>query len=79
METQAVIVSKQGRSIEDTDVDVDVSLVDETQERQDDDLIFDSGVLEDNIVGEAVTIAGIGDSDVPTTSKEITLAQTLIQ
>ncbi|GKE81271.1 hypothetical protein Tco_1551271 [Tanacetum coccineum] len=39
--------SKQGRSIEDIDADVDVSLVDETQERQDDDLIFDIGVLDD--------------------------------
>ncbi|GJT12357.1 retrovirus-related pol polyprotein from transposon TNT 1-94 [Tanacetum coccineum] len=39
--------SKQGRSIEDIDADVDVSLVDETQERQDDDLIFDTGVLDD--------------------------------
>ncbi|GJZ43506.1 putative ribonuclease H-like domain-containing protein [Tanacetum coccineum] len=40
--------SKQGMSIEDIDVDVDVSLVDETQERQDDDLMFDNGVLEDD-------------------------------
>ncbi|GJU11392.1 ribonuclease H-like domain-containing protein [Tanacetum coccineum] len=40
--------SKQGRSIEDIDADVDVSLVDETQERQDDDLMFDTGVLEDD-------------------------------
>ncbi|GJT28417.1 reverse transcriptase domain-containing protein [Tanacetum coccineum] len=40
--------SKQGRSIEDIDDDVDVSLVDETQERQDDDLMFDTGVLEDD-------------------------------
>ncbi|GJW10907.1 hypothetical protein Tco_1576734 [Tanacetum coccineum] len=32
---------------EDIDADVDVSLVDETQERQDDDLIFDTGVLDD--------------------------------
>ncbi|GKD01692.1 hypothetical protein Tco_1171966 [Tanacetum coccineum] len=39
--------SKQGRSIEDIDADVDVSLIDETQERQDDDLIFDTGVLDD--------------------------------
>ncbi|GKA86095.1 putative reverse transcriptase domain-containing protein [Tanacetum coccineum] len=39
--------SKQGRSIEDIDDDVDVSLVNETQERQDDDLIFDTGVLDD--------------------------------
>ncbi|GKB20279.1 hypothetical protein Tco_0854202, partial [Tanacetum coccineum] len=34
-----------GRSI---DADVDVSLVDETQERQDEDLMFDTGVLEDD-------------------------------
>ncbi|GKC62898.1 hypothetical protein Tco_1095496 [Tanacetum coccineum] len=40
--------SKQGRSIEDIDADVDVSLVDETQERQDDDLMFNTGVLEDD-------------------------------
>ncbi|GJU46025.1 hypothetical protein Tco_1203291 [Tanacetum coccineum] len=39
--------SKQGRSIEDIDADIDVSLVDETQERQDDDLIFDTGILDD--------------------------------
>ncbi|GKC68732.1 hypothetical protein Tco_1101330, partial [Tanacetum coccineum] len=37
-----------GRSIEDIDANVDVSLVDETQERQDDDLMFDTGVLEDD-------------------------------
>ncbi|GKE05130.1 hypothetical protein Tco_1397148, partial [Tanacetum coccineum] len=40
--------SKQGRSIEDIDADVDVFLVDETQERQDDDLMFNTGVLEDD-------------------------------
>ncbi|GKA24029.1 hypothetical protein Tco_0710062 [Tanacetum coccineum] len=38
--------SKQGRSIEDIDVDVKVTLVDETQERQDEDLMFDTGVLD---------------------------------
>ncbi|GJW55791.1 putative ribonuclease H-like domain-containing protein [Tanacetum coccineum] len=38
--------SKQGRSIEDINADVDVSLVDATQERQDNDLMFDTGVLE---------------------------------
>ncbi|GJR79498.1 putative ribonuclease H-like domain-containing protein [Tanacetum coccineum] len=32
----------------DIDADVDVSLVDETQERQDDDLMFDTRVLEDD-------------------------------
>ncbi|GJR17904.1 hypothetical protein Tco_0966431 [Tanacetum coccineum] len=39
-------VSKQGRSIADIDVDVEVTLIDETQERQDDELMFDIGVLD---------------------------------
>ncbi|GJS11430.1 hypothetical protein Tco_0368226 [Tanacetum coccineum] len=68
--------SKQGRSIEDIDADVDVSLVDEAQEKQNDDLIKKP---DDSTVGEAVTTASIDDSVVPTTNKEITLAQTLIQ
>ncbi|GJX31592.1 hypothetical protein Tco_0241447 [Tanacetum coccineum] len=38
--------SKQGRSIADIDADVEVTLVDETQERQDKDLIFDTRVLD---------------------------------
>ncbi|GJW02976.1 putative ribonuclease H-like domain-containing protein [Tanacetum coccineum] len=63
---------RKGRSIEDIDDDVDVSLVDETQERHDDDLIFDTGVLDDvEMPVEAKSI--------PTTNEEITLAQTLIQ
>ncbi|GJW97038.1 hypothetical protein Tco_0178846, partial [Tanacetum coccineum] len=39
--------SKQGRSIKDIDDDIDVSLIDETQERQDDDLMFDTRILDD--------------------------------
>ncbi|GKE61258.1 hypothetical protein Tco_1511625, partial [Tanacetum coccineum] len=38
--------SKQGRSIAYIDTDIEVTLVDETQERQDDELMFDSGVLD---------------------------------
>ncbi|GJV02995.1 hypothetical protein Tco_1336564 [Tanacetum coccineum] len=38
--------SKQGGSIEDIDTNVEVTLVDETQERQDDELMFDSRVLD---------------------------------
>ncbi|GJT79745.1 hypothetical protein Tco_1054087 [Tanacetum coccineum] len=38
--------SKQGRSIAHLDKDDDVTLVDETQERQDDELMFDTGVLD---------------------------------
>ncbi|GJU57406.1 putative ribonuclease H-like domain-containing protein [Tanacetum coccineum] len=86
--------------IEDIDADVDVTLVDETQDRQDDNLMFDTRVLEDDempveakvdgkneqstkpddsTAGEAVTTANVEGSVVPTTIKEITLAQTLIQ
>ncbi|GJY64256.1 ribonuclease H-like domain-containing protein [Tanacetum coccineum] len=46
--------SKQGRSIADIDADVEVTLVDETQERHDDELMFDTGVLDaDEIPVEA--------------------------
>ncbi|GJW96370.1 putative reverse transcriptase domain-containing protein [Tanacetum coccineum] len=38
--------SKQGRSIADLDKDDDITLVDETQERQDDELMFDTRVLD---------------------------------
>ncbi|GJW61558.1 ribonuclease H-like domain, reverse transcriptase, RNA-dependent DNA polymerase [Tanacetum coccineum] len=47
--------SKQGRSIEDIDADAEVTLVNETQERQDDDLMFDTGVLDDDEVFVDVT------------------------
>ncbi|GJR82146.1 hypothetical protein Tco_0152931 [Tanacetum coccineum] len=53
--------SKQGRSIEDIDADVDVSLVDETQERQDDDLIFDSEVLEVDVMHVEAKVDGKDD------------------
>ncbi|GJU84202.1 putative ribonuclease H-like domain-containing protein [Tanacetum coccineum] len=46
--------SKQGRRIADIDDDVEVTLVDETQERQDDELMFDTGVLDaDEMLVEA--------------------------
>ncbi|GKG12762.1 hypothetical protein Tco_0346999, partial [Tanacetum coccineum] len=82
------------------DIDVDVTLVDETQDKHDDNLMFDTGVLEDDEMlveakvdgkneqstkpddsnaGEAVTTANVEGSVVPTTTEEITLAQTLIQ
>ncbi|GJY08863.1 hypothetical protein Tco_0377048 [Tanacetum coccineum] len=50
--------SKQGGSIEDIDADVDVSLVDETQEKQNDDLMFDSGVLEDDVMHVEAKVDG---------------------
>ncbi|GJY15697.1 hypothetical protein Tco_0386119 [Tanacetum coccineum] len=46
--------SKQGRSIANIDADVEVTLVDETQERQDDELMFDTGILDtDEMLVEA--------------------------
>ncbi|GJU14090.1 hypothetical protein Tco_1136486 [Tanacetum coccineum] len=48
--------SKQGRRIEDIDADAKVTLVNETQERQDEDLIFDTGVLDsDEMFVDAIT------------------------
>ncbi|GJS14776.1 hypothetical protein Tco_0409248 [Tanacetum coccineum] len=53
--------SKQGRSIKDIDADVDVTLVDETQERHDDDLMFDTGVLEDDEMPVEAKVDGKGE------------------
>ncbi|GJX38296.1 hypothetical protein Tco_0251599 [Tanacetum coccineum] len=81
--------SKQGRSIADIDADVEVNLVDETQERQDDELMFDTGVLDtDEMHVEAKVDEkdeqstklddSVEDSAAPITIEEITLAQKLI-
>ncbi|GKD81347.1 uncharacterized mitochondrial protein-like protein, partial [Tanacetum coccineum] len=67
--------SKQGRKIVDLDADAEVTLVDETQEIDDDNLMLDTGVLEEHeqevakkevsaddlvtIVGEVVTTANV--------------------
>ncbi|GJZ41837.1 hypothetical protein Tco_0588723 [Tanacetum coccineum] len=48
--------SKQGRRIEDIDADAKVTLFNETQERQDEDLMFDTGVLDgDKMFVDATT------------------------
>ncbi|GJW04295.1 hypothetical protein Tco_1563151 [Tanacetum coccineum] len=47
--------SKHRRSIEDIDADAEVTLVNETQKRQDDDLMFDTGFLDDDEVFVDVT------------------------
>ncbi|GJU06823.1 hypothetical protein Tco_1123253 [Tanacetum coccineum] len=85
--------SKQGRSIEDIDKDVDVSLVDDTQRRSNDAYMFDIDDLHgdevnvDMLVGdnqeqsvkEREVDTSVEDSATLTTIEEITLAQTLIQ
>ncbi|GJU68731.1 hypothetical protein Tco_1254990 [Tanacetum coccineum] len=85
--------SKQGRSIEDIDKDADVSLVDDTQGRSDDADIFDINELhgdevvvdmpvgekQEHSIKEREVVTSVEVSAAPTTIKEITLAQTLIQ
>ncbi|GJY87613.1 hypothetical protein Tco_0502241 [Tanacetum coccineum] len=63
--------SKHGRKITDLDADAEMTLVDETQEMHDDNLMFDTITT----AGEVVTIAS-ASVEVP---DELTLAQTLIE
>ncbi|GKC25458.1 hypothetical protein Tco_1027608, partial [Tanacetum coccineum] len=71
--------SKQGRKIYDLDVDAEVNLIDETQERNDEDLMFDIDVLngdevfEEPIVNVAKTTSSIPVSaaDPVTTASEV--------
>ncbi|GJT39654.1 hypothetical protein Tco_0939519 [Tanacetum coccineum] len=74
--------SKQGRKIINLDADAEVTLVDETQERNDDNLMFDTGVLDEHEV-EVERVVSISEvttaSATTTTVDELTLAQTLIE
>ncbi|GKE69860.1 hypothetical protein Tco_1527932 [Tanacetum coccineum] len=85
--------SKQGRSIEDIDKDADVSLVNDTHGRSDNEGMFDINKLHSDEVNVDMPVGekqeqsakerevdtSVEDSAAPTTIKEITLAQTLIQ
>ncbi|GJX44193.1 hypothetical protein Tco_0260869 [Tanacetum coccineum] len=74
--------SKQGKKITDIDADVEVTLIDETQGRNDDNLMFDTGVLDEqeveveNVVSSAEVTT---KSATTTTVDKLTLAQTLIE
>ncbi|GJY56428.1 hypothetical protein Tco_0455543, partial [Tanacetum coccineum] len=78
--------SKQGRKIADIDADAEVTLVDETQGRNDEEM-FDTGILdgeevfaEQDVVEKEVSTAEVAtDSTTTTTVDELTLAQTLIE
>ncbi|GKE28757.1 hypothetical protein Tco_1444141, partial [Tanacetum coccineum] len=65
--------SKQGRKIDDLDADAEVTLVDETQEMNDDNLMFDTGVLEDQEKDVAEKEVSVADR-VTTTSEVVTTA-----
>ncbi|GJW91241.1 hypothetical protein Tco_0168794 [Tanacetum coccineum] len=66
--------SKQGRSIEDIDADVEMHVEAKIDEKD-----KQSTKLDDSTTSEAVTTVSIEGSAAPTTINEITLAQTLIQ
>ncbi|GJU12202.1 hypothetical protein Tco_1134598 [Tanacetum coccineum] len=71
--------SKQGRKIVDIDADAEVTLIDETQGRNDDNLMFDTGVLDEQEVKveKAVsTVEVTTESATTTTINELTLTQT---
>ncbi|GKE18831.1 hypothetical protein Tco_1426408, partial [Tanacetum coccineum] len=70
--------SKQGRKIADLDADAEVTLVDETQEMNDDNLMFDTGVLEEqekDVAEKEVSVADpvtTGGEVVTTANIEVT-------
>ncbi|GJR85048.1 hypothetical protein Tco_0209059 [Tanacetum coccineum] len=76
--------SKQGRKIADIDADAEVTLIDETQGRNDDNLMFDTCVLNEQEV-EVEKVVSTAEVEVTTASAttttvdELTLAQTLIE
>ncbi|GKE84672.1 hypothetical protein Tco_1558414 [Tanacetum coccineum] len=65
--------SKQGRKIADIDADVEVTLIDETQGRNDDNLMFDTCVLDEQEV-EVEKVVSTAESATTTTVNELTLA-----
>ncbi|GKE75340.1 hypothetical protein Tco_1537381, partial [Tanacetum coccineum] len=74
--------SKHGRKIVNPNADAEVTLVDESQERNDDNIMFDARVLDDQEVEveKVVSTAKVTTvSATTTTIDELTLAQTLIK
>ncbi|GKC93288.1 hypothetical protein Tco_1158730 [Tanacetum coccineum] len=72
--------SKQGRKIDDINKDVEITLVDETQGRYGDDLMFDIGVLDDeevfagqDMVEKEINVVEkeVGTADLVTTASEV--------
>ncbi|GJT60582.1 hypothetical protein Tco_1004115 [Tanacetum coccineum] len=73
--------SKQRRKIADIDADEEVTLVDEAQGRIDDNLMFDTGVFDEQEVEveKVISTAEVTTASATTTVDELTLAQTLIK
>ncbi|GJV85137.1 hypothetical protein Tco_1525035 [Tanacetum coccineum] len=74
--------SKQGRKIADIDDDAEVTLIDETRGKNDDNLMFDTCVFDEQEV-EVEKVASTAkvttESATTTTVDELTMAQTLIE
>ncbi|GJT72092.1 putative ribonuclease H-like domain-containing protein [Tanacetum coccineum] len=76
--------SKQGRKIVDINRDAEVTLIDETQGRSNDNLMFDTGIFDEQKV-KVEKIVSTAEVEVTTasatttTADELTLAQTLIE
>ncbi|GJX69505.1 hypothetical protein Tco_0305232 [Tanacetum coccineum] len=68
---------RKGRKIEDLDADAEVTLVDETQEMNDDNLMFDTGVLEEQeiefekVVEEPVVSVATTTKSIPVSAAEV--------
>ncbi|GJZ11427.1 hypothetical protein Tco_0546186 [Tanacetum coccineum] len=64
---------KIGRKIDDIDADAEITLVDETQERHDDDLMFDTCVLNDEevFVGQDMAEKEVSTADPVTTAGKV--------
>ncbi|GKF45362.1 hypothetical protein Tco_0131914, partial [Tanacetum coccineum] len=74
--------SKHGRKIVNPNADAEVTLVDESQERNDDNIMFDARVLDDQEVEVEKVVSNAKVTTVSattTTVGELTLAQTLIK
>ncbi|GKB27461.1 hypothetical protein Tco_0866862 [Tanacetum coccineum] len=73
--------SKQGRKIVDIDADEEVTLIDATQGRNDDNLMFDTGALDEQEVEveKVVSTAEVTTASATTIVDDLTLAQTLIE
>ncbi|GJT23598.1 putative ribonuclease H-like domain-containing protein [Tanacetum coccineum] len=63
--------SKQGRKIDDIDKNAEITLVDETQGRYGDDLMFDTGVLDDE---EVFVGQDMAEKEINVTEKEVSTA-----
>ncbi|GKD40582.1 hypothetical protein Tco_1260789 [Tanacetum coccineum] len=63
--------SKHGRKIDDIDKDADITLIDETQGRYGDDLMFDTGVLDDE---EVFVGQDMDEKEINVVEKEVSTA-----